>query len=269
MHELNKNQMVLLVLLVSFVTSIATGIITTTLLQEAPPGVTQVINRVVQQTIEKVTPDTSGKTGGIKEVTVIVNEEDLVISAISKNIKSIVRIRDNSLVDGNPIFYGMGFLISKEGLIVSSNRDILNTASTFTATFSDSTSFPMKVAGVDAVNNLVFFQIIKDPKLNISVSPVILSTSVPQLGQSVIALDGEVKDSVSIGRVISVMLSDKKEPISIETNIETTPKLYGGPITNLSGEIMGIRTSISTIPQVFVPSVVIKRGIAQYTPKSP
>ena len=42
--DLNKNQIILLTLLISFVTSIATGIITTSLLQEAPVEVTRNIN---------------------------------------------------------------------------------------------------------------------------------------------------------------------------------------------------------------------------------
>src|SRR3990167_3092076 len=116
MEELNKNQLILLTLLVSFVTSIATGIITTSLLQQAPPGVTQVINRVVEKTIEQVA--TEGGKEIIREVTVVVKEEDQVVDAIAKNSKSIARITDNAFSDGVQLFYGIGILVDKDGIVV-------------------------------------------------------------------------------------------------------------------------------------------------------
>ena len=91
--ELNKHQLVLLTLLVSFVTSIATGIITYTLLQEAPVEVTQTINRVVERTIEKVTPS-EGEPGTVVKEIQVVNEEDLVLESIDKIGKSVVRIKN-------------------------------------------------------------------------------------------------------------------------------------------------------------------------------
>ncbi|MCX6757565.1 MAG: hypothetical protein NTZ44_01635 [Candidatus Nomurabacteria bacterium] len=54
--ELNKSQLILLALLISFVTSIATGISTVTLMQQAPSSVTTPITRIVKQTIEKIVP---------------------------------------------------------------------------------------------------------------------------------------------------------------------------------------------------------------------
>lgn len=53
--ELNKKQLVLLTLFITFVVSIATGIVTVSLMQQAPESVPQTVNNVIQRTIEKVT----------------------------------------------------------------------------------------------------------------------------------------------------------------------------------------------------------------------
>src|SRR6185295_13668801 len=100
MEDLNKQQLILLTLLISFVTSIATGIITFTLLQEAPVEVTQTINRVVERTIEKVAPAEGQPEKTV--TTVVVNEEDRVLDSISKNEKSIVRLKTLA-ADGSEI----------------------------------------------------------------------------------------------------------------------------------------------------------------------
>ena len=54
--ELNKSQLILLAILLSFVTSIATGITTVTLMDQEPTSVTVPINRIVRQTVEKIVP---------------------------------------------------------------------------------------------------------------------------------------------------------------------------------------------------------------------
>ncbi|HEV7701919.1 MAG TPA: hypothetical protein VGO63_00520 [Candidatus Paceibacterota bacterium] len=60
--ELNKSQLILLAVLLSFVTSIATGITTVSLMQQAPSSVTVPINQIVRETVEKVVPSAISKT---------------------------------------------------------------------------------------------------------------------------------------------------------------------------------------------------------------
>jgi hypothetical protein len=60
LEQLTKHQTLLLTLLVSFVTSIATGIVTVSLMDQAPEGVTRVINQIVERTVETVVPANQG-----------------------------------------------------------------------------------------------------------------------------------------------------------------------------------------------------------------
>jgi hypothetical protein len=63
MEHLNKAQIVLLTLFVSFVASMATGIVVVTLMQQSPEPVAQTITKVIERTIEKVTPTFVDKPG--------------------------------------------------------------------------------------------------------------------------------------------------------------------------------------------------------------
>src|SRR3989338_6072919 len=115
--DLNKSQLILLAVLLSFVTSIATGITTVTLMQQAPVSFTAPINRVVQQTIEKI-QQVEGKT--ITQ-TVIVKEEDLVVDAIAKNKSAVFAItKDGQNADGATAeVSGFGFAVSTSGVLVT------------------------------------------------------------------------------------------------------------------------------------------------------
>jgi len=114
MEELNKTQIILLTLLVSFVTSIATGIVTVTLMDQAPPGITQTINRIIERTVEVIVPEKSQEAAVTN--TVVVKEEDFVIKATEKNIPNIVRV--GFAQDEEISWVATGFVVSKDGVTV-------------------------------------------------------------------------------------------------------------------------------------------------------
>ena len=51
MEHLTKQQIILLALLVSFVTSIATGIVTVSLINQAPAGTTNTVERIIEDLV--------------------------------------------------------------------------------------------------------------------------------------------------------------------------------------------------------------------------
>ena len=111
--DLNKSQLILLAVLLSFVTSIATGITTVTLMQQAPASFTAPVNRIIKQTIEKI-QQVEGKT--ITQ-TVVIKEEDLVVDAIAKNKSSIFTVTKEVIDEAGhtvEVSAGKSFVISTD-----------------------------------------------------------------------------------------------------------------------------------------------------------
>jgi S1-C subfamily serine protease len=274
MEDLNKNQIILLTLLISFVTSIATGIMTTSLLQEAPLEVTRNINRIVEKTIETVTTPSSITTPGQKEVTtVVVKEEDLIINSIDKNIKSIVRINEKDAMLGTSSFYGIGLVANSNGLIVADRKTVI-VGNTYIAKMNDGTEFTLIPQDVDKQTNFILFKSIIPEKTteNTKISsyvftPATLSDQEPKLGQTLTSLGGEVNNSVSVGRVVSLDTKESgtgtstvKYLSNINTDLPTTNLVDGSPVFNLSGEVVGVELA-SNNPKSFTPISVLKKEL--------
>jgi len=222
--DLNKSQLILLAVLLSFVTSIATGITTVTLMQQAPASFTTPVNNVIKQTIEKI-QQVEGKT---TVQTVIVKEEDLVVDAIAKNQLAIFTIsKEVAGPDGiaTEIFLGRGFAVSSDGLVVvdgnlATDKGIYyvkNDSGKFKADFvsADKAGFSFLKIGapLDEKNQIAF--------------------TVPTLGDF---------DKMKIGQKILILGSGISSFIFEGTNINIniTKSNTGGMILNLDGEVIGI-----------------------------
>src|SRR3989338_4580551 len=116
--DLNKPQLILLAVLLSFVVSIATGITTVTLMQQAPASFTTPVSRIVRQTVEKI-QQVEGKT---TVQTVIIKEEDLVVDAIEKNKVAVLTLTKETLDEESKtveVSAGRGFAISTDGFVAA------------------------------------------------------------------------------------------------------------------------------------------------------
>lgn len=245
MEDLTKHQLILIVLLVTFVTSIATGIMTFTLLSEAPVEVTQTINRVIERTIEKVVPAVVGQPEKVI-TTVVVNEEDRVLEAIAKNEKSIVRLKATG-ANGVEVFAGLGLVISADGTTVTDLRSY-NAASAYRIFFSDGKIYPIGKVFTDNTNGLVFIKtdVPKNESPKYTFYPAVFGDSDGlKIGQTLVAISGRDSNAASIGRIYQLTFGDDKKTVtSILSDIKISKAHFGSPALNLSGEVVGLEAPL-------------------------
>lgn len=246
MEDLTKHQLILLTLLITFITSIGTGIITFTLLSEAPVEITQTINRVVEKTIEQVSSTDLGKPE--KTVTtVVVNEEDRVLEAIAKNEKSVVRLRTIG-ADSSDIFAGIGLVISADGTIVY-NLANYHTGASYDIVYYNGKRYPTGKIYIDETDGLVFIKTTipaNNTDKNVFYSAALGNSDTLKIGQTLIAISGAESNAVLIGRIRQLSLAtDKKTVSSIISDISILKSYSGSPVLNLSGEIIGLEAPLA------------------------
>jgi len=277
MEKLTKQQIVLITLLVSFVTSIATGIVTVALMDQAPAGVTQTINRVVERTIEKVvTPPTTGNSAAVvTRETVVVKEDDKIVESVDKNKTSVVRIYTDVANSGDvqqKTFIGLGTIVSKEGLIVTGDV-FADPYGKYQITLDNNKFFDVIVLSKKDSDQLYFLKVKQDLKNPVTFTPVSFSDSNNlKLGQTVIAWGGQSQNSVSTGIISSLVgglassttasSTAMTDITAINTNINLADTISGGPLLSLYGEAVGIRVSSGISDKyTFLPSNLVKREV--------
>ncbi|OGI81906.1 hypothetical protein A3I25_01005 [Candidatus Nomurabacteria bacterium RIFCSPLOWO2_02_FULL_42_17] len=250
--DLNKSQLILLAILVSFVVSIATGITTVTLMQQAPPPVTQTINRVVQKTIETVIPDTTQKVQ-----TIIIKEEDLVVDAIEKNSRALVLVKGAPTEeDKDGPTLGRGFLVSATGLVLMDGR-IISGDGKYSASYNNVT-YEAEFLGKDK-NGLALMKLIlpKDSKIKSFEFTAFSDSDKARAGQSVIALGGVGLD-IARGTILGFgeeslveapPVAEGDQPAgglpvlekikTLNTNLTLSRSYSGTPVVDLDGSVLG------------------------------
>jgi len=219
MENLTKHQLILVALLISFVTSIATGIVTVSLMDQAPKAVIQTINRVVERTVERVVTEPPKKGSAVVKETIVVKEEDKIIEAIEKNAKSMVRIYKTDLSQSaeNPLksFVGIGVVISKDGDIATDGA-IISSSSSYSVVLNDAKEYDAKPIPSETKSAIEFLKIVPKVGEGLSLTPAVLADSdTLKLGQTVISLGGKLRNSVSIGVITSFIESS-------DSNFENT-----------------------------------------------
>ena len=275
MEGLTKQQLVLLALLVSFVTSIATGIVTVSLLERAPKAVTQTINRVVERTVERVVPSENQKAAVVTKETIVVRSDDLAVAAIEKNAKSIARIKrvEGSGDRRSEVLVGLGIVVSKGGFIAADasvmDRRFDEYGSpiprSFLAAFMGANIVELKFIGIDEEAGIALFAVVPSDDSKFDISPVEFGDSDKmKLGQTVISLGGEKDNAVSTGIIANLARRDAlgNAVMAIYTDREASSSLSGTALVNLSGEVVGLNAGqFRSEKSRYLPSNLLKAAV--------
>ncbi len=235
LEKLNTTQVVLLVLLVSFVTSIATGIATVSLMEKAPADVTRVISRIVEKPIETIIP---GETKVVTE-TVVVRESELIAQAVSQTLPSIVRVYETSGRD--LVFKGFGVIVSEDGRVLT-HKNIVEKNKQYTVALQSGS----QLAGLGLEENDLHGYIQLEASSDISLAQLPRISLVPfdtlELGESVIAIGGGATPTISSG-IISALVPATPEtndmPL-VKASVQSGQLVAGSPLINLDGKVIGV-----------------------------
>ena len=255
-ERLTKVQIVLLTLLVSFVTSIATGIVTVSLMDQAPPSVEQTVNRVIERTVQTVTPSsqTSAATVVTQEKTVVVKESDLVSQAIDKVTPSVVRLFSS---DGQDSFLGLGVVLDASGTVATDN-DALGDAADAIVALPDGSRVRAFVSTRDTDAGLAYLRTASttDDKKTPVWTPIMLSAAHPTLGETVVALAGNTVARIADGIVTSLVPGSDTAPQLVDTSIPESDIMFGSPLIDTDGSLVGVSTGVSRASSAsgFAPS---------------
>ena len=253
--NLSKMQMVMLVLLVSFVTSFVTGIVTVALIDQAPPRVTQTIQKVVERVKEFPAPvkntDSDKPEGQVSGVVTVITQEEQIINIVENNSRAMVSIVATGTT---PEITGIGFFISSDGLVITGNQAVADESKSYGVVLGNGDFVPVSAL---ARNTALDLAILKADGEGLGyIAPG--DSDQLKVGQTIVALgrgseDGGVSVSVGVisgfGSVTIVKPNSEpelKEPQkTIQTSIAINAENSGGPLLDMAGNVIGVNTVIA------------------------
>jgi len=201
----------------------------------------------------------------------IISSESQLYSNLAKEVgPSVVSVNVTTTTSGRGGFFdaspsqvqsaGTGFIVSKDGLIAT-NRHVVQGSDNVTVTLSDGTELESveKVGQTNEGDPLdIAFLKVKDAKGK-ELKPVKLGdSSKVRVGEKVLAIGnalGQFQNTVTTG-IISGYGRDVEAADASGMNAETLQNLFqtdaainqgnsGGPLINMSGEVIGINTAVA------------------------
>lgn len=163
---------------------------------------------------------------------------------------------------------GTGFIISKDGLILTNKHVVSDEEAEYTVLTNDGKRYEAKVLATDLFNDLA---IVKIKSNNLPVVELGDSDRL-QIGQTVIAIGNslaEYRNTVTkgvisgIGRRVEAGDGRGRSEVleeAIQTDAAINPGNSGGPLLNLAGQVIGVNTAINQEGQLIGFAIPINQA---------
>lgn len=188
-------------------------------------------------------------------------------------------------VEKQQIGGGTGFIVSKDGLILTNKHVVLDEEAEYTVLTNDGQKFSAQVLDKDPFQDLAIIKISKEQIIDEQGQAVLKSFPMVKLGdsdrlqpgQTVVAIGnalGEFRNTISVGvisglgRTITASgggLTERIEDV-IQTDAAINRGNSGGPLLNLAGEVIGINVAMAETAQNIgfaIPINYAKKDIEQ------
>lgn len=230
-EELSKSQLILLTILVNFVTSVATAIIAVTLLDHAPPYVTQTIDHVVEKSIDTVAAAAPPVASVVAPAP---SDQDLVTSAIAADAARLVTISVKDAATTTPVI-AIGTFLPRSRTVVTAAQDALPKEATIA--FADGSSLPASLAREG--NGIAVYGFADSAAFPKVPAFSLVSAKDLVLGETALAIGA---DGAAATGIVSKVSADG----SVQT---TLPQVgAGSAVVDLSGNLIGIAEGGAAAP---------------------
>lgn len=223
----------------------------------------------------------------------VVNEENVVIDVVERVGKSVVSVSattprrqviqfspfggiSRGIQGGEEQDIGTGFIVSKDGLIVTNKHVVSDSTLTYKAVTSDGKSFQIKQISRDPNNDIAILKIDASGLDSVRLG----DSGNLKVGQFVIAIGtalGEFRNTVTtgvisgLGRGISAE-SDFRGYVErlddvIQTDAAINPGNSGGPLLNSVGEVIGVNVAVASGAQNIgfaIPINTVKSALQEF-----
>lgn len=248
-------------------------------------------------------PNLFQKSGLPSQQVTVTTEESVVTKAVKEVGPSVVTVVENipenqvNNFDFGPFSFfgtapqdsplpssqniGSGFVVSKDGLLVTNKHVVSDTNATYDVVTSDEKKYKVEKIYRDSLNDVAILKINPSEHPEKTLNPVALGDSTNlQVGQFVVAIGtalGEFRNTVTTG-VISGLgrgitagsafegFAEKLDNV-IQTDAAINPGNSGGPLLNSSSQVIGVNTAVSSSGQNIgfaLPVNVIKDSLANF-----